>query len=797
MKHFEEILQTVGATNRKLLRESPHWDMWRVVYPTPAQSVHTYYLYLKHSCPLKEGTPENVRFWRSLSKGENYHAILTPKGELKRHRANVGPRFGAKDVSISTEFLQRTMAQKLAVRDIDAETYFVEPDVRTETDAVQPAVRSLIEWFEGIDAASANRNLAVVRADGGAGKTTLARTLAREIRQRRPKVVPLFIEADQWRHQLHAQFSIPNVWDIALTRCLQTPTGLLSNESAFRVLVREGLIWVIFDGFDELCLHPQFSASPPDVVQSFLDDLVAQDEVSSSSARILLTSRDSYWRSYEQQMPVDSLSQFTLLGFSNAQKKEYFQKRLSEPDKVSNALRYCSEIGGRLFEGLRNEQPNKERMEGTPFVLDLVAEAFEGPDTEDSSPFRADPLEDILLRVCRRENLRQGIQIPPARQLALFEELFREKPGRISEADLRMYLEVICGVQDPTVQEKFRIHFLLRRVGGNLHAHRSNEERDGEEGFLPRYEVLRTYFLARFLSRELLSLREKSGWRRNAAVTLAESGGGRTPVVEWLLGQLRRQPPESVREALRHGFIMIREPSGLPIRNKAGCALFGVVTRWLTEDEKAERTATLKYLMSARNAAPDEIEEGFFSSIVSRFDFRNIKFKNCYFEDCEFRNCLFNNDTTLLRSEISGSLNFFKCSGEQDIRNQDSTLSGEAQYTFAKLRGAKLSEEVARKFAEEILEHVLRKFRGPYGFHPVQYANRLKGLPRANPFREYIWDALLSHKVVERHEISHVTGGGLNISDDSLIRREVQGVFDNANIGTRLRRVVDDLVAER
>ena len=386
MKHFEEILHTLGATNRKLLKETPHWDMWRVEYPTPAQSVRSHYLYLKHSCPLKEATPENVKSWRSLSGGEGYSAILTPKGELKKHVANVASRFAAKSAWISTDFLHRTMKQKLAVREIDAEIHFVEPDVRSESGEVKPGVETLIDWFEGIDASNAGKNLAVLRADGGAGKTTLSRTLAREIRRRRPKVVPLFIEADQWRHQLHSQFSIPNVWDIALTRCLQTPAGLLSNETAFRVLVREGLIWVIFDGFDELCLHPQFSASPPDVVQSFLDDLVAQEEISSSSARILLTSRDSYWRSYEQQMPVDRLSQFTLLGFSNAQKKEYFQKRLRDPAKVANSLRYCSEIGGRLYEGLPHEQENKERMEGTPFVLDLVAQAFEGPETADASP---------------------------------------------------------------------------------------------------------------------------------------------------------------------------------------------------------------------------------------------------------------------------------------------------------------------------------------------------------------------------------------------------------------------------
>ena len=273
--------------------------------------------------------------------------------------------------------------------------------------------------------------------------------------------------------------------------------------------------------------------------------------------------------------------------------------------------------------------------------------------------------------------------------------------------------------------------------------------------------------------------------------------GRRTPLVEWLLGQLRRQPLDNVREAFRHGFTMIRDPSGGGVRNKAGCALFGVVTRWLAEDDKAERAATLKYLMSAASAEPSKIDEGFFSGIVSRFDFRGIIFKSCYFEDAEFRNCLFDNATSLLLCDVSGSLNFSKCSGEQDIHIEESNLSSEAQYTFAELRGVKLSEEVARKFAEEILEHVLRKFRGPYGLHSIQYGNRSRGMPRGNPFREHVWDALLKHKIAERHVISQVTGGGLNISEDPLIRREVQGVFDNALIGSRLRRVVDDLVAER
>ena len=74
-----------------------------------------------------------------------------------------------------------------------------------------------------------------------------------------------------------------------------------------------------------------------------------QDEAR-SSARILLTSRDTYWQSYEQQMPKDGVDEFLLLGFSNDQKKEDVYKRDSGTQRrYTNALRYCSEIGGRLY----------------------------------------------------------------------------------------------------------------------------------------------------------------------------------------------------------------------------------------------------------------------------------------------------------------------------------------------------------------------------------------------------------------------------------------------------------------
>lgn len=672
------------------------------------------------------------------------------------------------------------MARGLSLRQIDVEHYFIEPDIKTADGSVHKALKGLIEWFDATHKGSGS--LGVVRADGGTGKTTLSRRLAAEVRKLRPNIVPLLIEADQWRHQLQAEFRIPNVWDIALARCLSAPSGLLSNETAFRVLVREGLIWVIFDGFDELCLHPQFSTSPPDVIQSFIDDLATQDE-ERSSARILLTSRDSYWRSYEQQMPDEGLDEFLLLGFSNDQKKQYFTKRLEDSAKVHNALRYCSEIGGRLYEGVPHEEQNKERMEGTPFVLDLVAEAFEGPEGADINPYVTDPLEDVLLRVCRRENVRQRLDIRPERQLALFEELFREKPGRISESDLRLYIEIICETNDVGIQERFRSHFLLRRSP------------ESPNDFLPRYEVLRTYLIARFLAKEIVDLRNQRGWRQNAAFALAQSGGSRAQVVDWLAGQLRRQPSEVVTEGLRHAFAMIRDPSGLGSRNKAGCALFAVASRLLGQSDKCARAKALREIMSS-GESKDAIDNGFFSGVVKGFDFTGLTLQECFLEDVEFRNCNFDTSTRFVGCDIVGSLAFSKCRDEGTIQLEQCRMSMSAEYSISKLRGLKVPDAIAIELAREVVERALRKFRGPFGFHTIFYSTRARGLPRNNPLRLAVWDVLLGHKIIQSERIAGERHGGLIVAEDPLIRKEIQGLFDNANLGRRLDQVVNELAKE-
>src|SRR6266404_9372719 len=106
MKHFEEILRTIGASDCKSLAEDQHWEFWRATFTTPVQSVNGYFLSLKHKCPLKAGNTENIRRWRSLGENKPYDVVITPRSYLISHVDKIQTSFGGQRV-ITTKKLVR------------------------------------------------------------------------------------------------------------------------------------------------------------------------------------------------------------------------------------------------------------------------------------------------------------------------------------------------------------------------------------------------------------------------------------------------------------------------------------------------------------------------------------------------------------------------------------------------------------------------------------------------------------------------------------------------------------------
>ena len=248
MKHFGEILSTLGASKVDEVGKGDHWDFWKAEFTTPVQVVTGYYLYLKHGCPKNEATPRNLQQWRLDSANQGYSVIVTPRSDLAKSLESTKTAFRGNSVKTTKQLLLDSFLKGLDWKPIGEEEYFIDPSIQLPSgEIISDAKSFLTKWF--FDA----------EKTGGVGKTTLSRILCSELRRKDPSVIPILIESDQWRSLLQGSFTLDAVWDLALTRRFENAKRLLANKTALQVLLREGLFVVVFDGFDELCINP---ASP-------------------------------------------------------------------------------------------------------------------------------------------------------------------------------------------------------------------------------------------------------------------------------------------------------------------------------------------------------------------------------------------------------------------------------------------------------------------------------------------------------------------------------------------------------
>ncbi len=408
----------------------------------------------------------------------------------------------------------------------------------------------------------------------------------------------------------------------------------------------------------------------------------------------------------------------------------------------------------------------------------MVSQAVEEEDAVDFNPYPTDPLSAVLVPICRRENRRQTLDISPEKQMSTFEELFRETEGAITPQQLEEYVQVICDVSDPGVLTRFQNHFFLRR--------------DSKGTLVPRYDVLRTYFIARFLANGLVS--KDTPILAKCLASVSESA---PQVFDWVANQLSRHPEDRIREAFAHAVRLLASPENLKLRKRGGLALSNLAIRRIQAAglSKSECTMELCQLLSPDTLAKHAIHFAYFSGVLKGFDFSSWTLSGCHFSSVVFRNCSFSSGTTFTYCTFEGDLAFESCAGRESIIFAPScTLSKEAELHISELLGQAPRAELLRAFAQTILEKALRKFRGTFGFQSVKYVNRLSGMPQKNPFLHKIWEALLDERIIEKHRISNVTEGGLNVVDDPTVRREIMALIDNDTSGVRLNRVITRLL---
>lgn len=785
MSHFGEIITALGASTLNLKLKSDNWELAEAVFETPVGKVTGSYLYLNSRCSWSEATSTNLSNWSAHCDARGYQVVTAPSNSISADLDRVKKVFRGTKAQTTRELLIDSFGRQLLSgayekADID---YFIDPDLELPDGTSVPNASSyLAQWLTARPGdPTSDHSIAVVVADGGVGKTTLARVLCDRISKTGTNAFPVLVESAMWRDVVQSNLQIKTIIERSIANRYANAARLASSEDAFRALFRTGVFVLIFDGFDELCVHPGSTITPKQILEELTE--LSKIEEDGFQSRIIVTTRESYWQSISTEIDTSQLEILKIRGFDNEKKKSYFQKRLKTPAARDVALRLAKQVGGAIYQSSTPESDTTDRPSGVPFILDLIARYIEdNSDIQTVNPYEADPLATLLEGICRRENVRQRLDIDPYKQLELFEELFREYEDKISQSDLEFFAEVLCNVRDKDTVSRLANHVFFVNAGPSLLA--------------ARYEVLRVYFVARFLSNGLTSV-SASESRTKIATLLAAQSAGHTEVIESLVTQLQRHPRSRLLDAMKQAYEIVCEQSVSSARLAASIALshigIALIEGQKTRSDRTQEFATL-FGFSATNGTLI-FRNLAFSGNISNLDLSQVKFQSCTFSNVTFSRCKFTSGTSFTGSEFIGSLGFASCDSTGDIQLAEGcVLSKEAEYEFSIVHSGTARREVRVSLAEDSAIRALRRFKTEFGFVPSQARRMTNGFRPGNPYNERVWDSLISGGIVEKHRIAGVTEGGLNIVTNKEIRKEVSDFLDNGVLGGVMRGVITSIV---
>lgn len=783
----KEVLEVLDGKNISLLKETDKWDFWVSEFPTPAGTLSAYYVYLNHSCPLSEATDgKNLAEWAALSKNATYNVIVTPKSDLLKEPAfeTIKATFAGKKILTLEKLLQENFFSKYTPRkeilsSLDA---FVDPTLEKADGSLTSAISHLVEWLIHKDAKKeGSPRVAVLSASGGIGKTTLAKEIASRLLKSGTGTIPLLIESAQWERLASERMEIDDVWDAAIENTFENAAGLKGNHAAIRVLIRTKLLIPIFDGFDELCLTHK-TMTPQDLI----NELIAMVG-DTAGAKILVTTRETFWDLSYEAAEGKNIERFKLRGFDADQRTSYFKKRLKDSSDRQTATRIASQIHGNIYPSLSGARQGTDSLAGLPFILNLIADSVDGThgSWDTVNPYSVDPLGGLFTDICERDNIRHKLNFSKESQMEFFEELFRAHNEGISVDDLYSYLDAF-GLTNRTLQDKFVSHTLLAR--------------DSQNRMRPRYEIIRTYFLARFLATRLQRTVTRPEEKRTILELMSKNKGGKTETLDLLVTQFREISTKIKQEAIQHALRIIQEgmDSGdEPTRETAygaSSTLFHLTARLATSEDKKEQTAFIAQYLG-KSVSPLLFERIALENEIKGLSFSGVNFSGAVLTNVVFTNCDFDKNTSFVGCCFTGTIEFNNCRGQREVQlDPTCKFSEDSEIAWKKQKGEKMDAQAKRRAVVAGLKLCLEKFLRPFGFSGIQFQNRFNGRFGKHPFRDEIWDELLRSSVIITYTISNVKDGGCKITHEEALRKEIREFFASGHIGKGLTAVVEKIL---
>ena len=628
-----------------------------------------------------------------------------------------------------------------------------------------------------------SRLLAVVLAEPGQGKTFMCEHLTRRLISDTGSVpgnvgvIPIFVRSDQWEDI--RQEDLSSLW--------KTMTHVFQHEGAhipwisgceelfLRTTLKAGLFRVIFDGFDEYVLRNHGEISATDVLDQ-LDDLVKE-----TGARIVITSRTSFWETEVSQDNEDTgrefgiqLLKYVIEPFDLSHAENYFKKCIVRGRLISQACK--------VFKALRDKS---EYLAGRGFVLKLVADLFHESDGSDFavSQDTTQVLPWLMSALCERDARRQNLPINATAQLEALRGFVTDVVK--GESPRQELLELHIEMAHPTLTKS-----AIEKCCKGMEAHPLiNREPDGT------WKFTQEPIMVSLLSDAISILVENNDQAKLNRLDKGKLDGTllRDVAYLWLDPVVASNSKDDAIRSIRS---FVESLSGSIDKDKVSSTMFSQLIGFLLlravkdlepSANRKERTSLLLEIIPSH-----PVEGVTFSGAVKGFNLSGICFERCVFQQTHFVNCEFDGSSKFsqchfvglecTRSDTLGKSKFANITAERDAKEIIDHLkinAGKSAYTSENLEGD--------------IKHLMSKFRSKGGsaLRSVEEHHLRKGIIGASPHRDVIIEAA-QRRVLEKHHIS--TGGkarGWNVKDTA--KESVQFFAVNNVLSGELRSLFDEL----
>jgi hypothetical protein len=747
---FKDIAQLLNFSRTTRIEVVPlksrdgRWSLYRGSYNVHTSSYPFRVLYLNAAATVEDVKTAS----REIIDTEETHVVYPASlDKLVQRRELASLLKKAKGVWTARDYLvsfikEEVQAYSAKIAD-QAPRDYIDPRVETPSGFPIKTPNPLLSFLRDPQSEGTSGRLGILLAEPGQGKTYMSRYLVSRISDVDKRLVPLMVDSSQWHTMsVEDQRSLAKTIAHSFRHFGATIGWLEGHEDEFlRATLKADVFRIVFDGFDEYILRNRGAVQPVEVLDALAN------LANATGTRIVITSRTSFWNTNVPEADVESFMSrtgsfvFKILPFDLEHAKNYFKRRLNDPEKTSSAIK--------MYEILR---PKNKAFIGRGFVLSLLADLAQQGGIEVFHGAEANrPMLWLLEALCQREVLRQELPFTAEDQMSILRTFAVEvAEGGLPNTEL---LELSMAVTRPSLDS-----MSLKSAVEKLKSHPLLEKDTNDDAWTFKQEQIRILLLAdqivkwsserikRFIAKSKL---DPASWQDLASMIVGIISHEPTEdsALTKLQQVIRSMSPENDSDS---GYLI----SGDDGSRLAGIVAIAAVEQFLPQGRSHQERGQLLLRLCGENTVRDLN----FTGTIARYDFRGVVFGKCRFERVTWANCKFDEQTTFRQCQFTGGVPPVHCENFGSVRLDACILDPEAEAVFNRERVREGRKKYSVDDLRSDIDSVIHRFiiKGGIGLKTVESSTLLKGPISGSRYRDDIIE-VIKNSVLEEHEIS----GGL------------------------------------